>query len=147
MQLKVHVTNDPIERCQRSLPPFFFQTVYNRATTAFQAVISEVIIVGLLFAMRSCEFCTATGTRKTKIATLDCVRFTCKDNSTIAHDDDETFIAFVVSIEFVDPKNGEYMERTTNKNDGNLTLNSVRVQASIVRHLRNYPDASDSADV
>ena len=56
LQLKGYGNDDPLERRQRALPPFFFRVTYEKSSSRLETAISETIIVAYFFAMRSCEF-------------------------------------------------------------------------------------------
>ena len=63
---------------------------------------AEVIIVGLFYVMRSCEFSSTYGERKTEIIKLGGIRFLTARNYTVSHQDDDIFVASSVSCLFED---------------------------------------------
>ena len=73
--------------------------------------------------------------------------FSKKNSSTIDHEDDDIFLALVVSITFVDQKNGEKKERTTQESTGGLFMNASGQLSSLISALRIHPDSRNDAPI
>ena len=99
--------------------------------------------------MRSCEYSTVSGERKTKRLTLNSIRFFTLIHGTIReinHSSTEIYNADVVSITFVFQKNGE-KEATITQHQSKNQLCPVKPWASKVTKIRSYPGSKDNTPV
>ena len=117
--------------------------------STFDNAISQHIIGALFFAMRSCEYSTVTGTRKTQRLTLGNIKFykLINDfNHELPHSSPHLADADVVSITFVKQKNGE-KEATITQHQSNNTLCPVKAWAAITSRIRLYKGTTDNTPV
>ena len=96
-------------KSQACIPLAVFKHMIGQAkNSTFDNAISQHIIGALFFAMRSCEYSTVTGTRKTQRLTLGNIKFykLINDfNHELPHSSPHLADADVVSITFVKQKN------------------------------------------
>ena len=97
--------------------------------------------------MRSYEFSLLYREQKTEIIKLGSIWFLTARNYTVSHQDDNIFLASSASCLFEDQKNIERIERTTNKNNGDLLLNPMHIYNSIVCHLRKHTTTNDQTPI
>lgn len=148
--LKGYKDDDPATKSQACIPLTVFEHMLKQAKNSkFDTAISQLIIGALFFAMRSCEYSTVKGTRKTKRLTLGDIRFykLIKGyNQEIKHSSPEIANADVVSITFIKQKNGE-KESTITQHQSNNKLCPVKAWAAIIARIRAYKSSTDSTPV
>lgn len=91
--------------------------------------------------MRSCEYLTITGTRKTKRLCLRNIRF-FRGGREIKHTDKTLPSSDYISITFEDQKNGDKNDTITMQCAYDLVLCPVRAWAKIVQRISSYPSAT-----
>ena len=107
---------------------------------------TDLIILAFFFAMRSCEYVTATPPGRTKTITLGCITFWTESRQLVPHDDPRLYqISVYVRIVFLDQKNGEKFEVRSQKRTGDPDLCPVICAARAVRRvLKYFPDCDES---
>ena len=100
--------------------------------------------MALFFAIYSCELSVRFGECQPVTVALNCILFLRSADTAAPHDNDDVFIVFSVSIEFVIAKNEDQIERATNKSIGDRLMSPVNARASIVRRLHLHLKSSDS---
>ena len=98
------------------------------------------------FGMRSCEYLSVTGHRKTRQLTVENIRF-FKNNTELKEKTNE-FILFAdtVSITFVFQKNRKKMITVTQPRSGK-TICPVNIWAKIVRRVLGYDGTSETTKI
>jgi len=74
-QLRGYVNSDPGEVPQQALCSEVLEKLHSLASSHQDKCITSLLIVGYFFAMRSCEYCSVQGTRRTKTIRLKGIRF------------------------------------------------------------------------
>ena len=96
--------------------------------------------------MRSCEYLTVAGERKTKLLCLRNIRF-FRHGREIKHNDPLLSASDYVAITFENQKNGERNDTITMHNACDLILCPVVTWAKIVQRVSNIPGASPNSTV
>ena len=137
-------------KSQACLPLAVFEYMVKHSTkSTYDTAITQLVIGALFFAMRSCEYSTVKGERKTKRLNVGNIRFYKLINGLnqeISHFSPEIVNADVVSITFVFQKNGE-KEATITQHQSNNKLCPVAAWAAIITRIRSYPNTTDSSPV
>ena len=79
---------------------------FHQATPVDACLGPLATILAFFFAMRSCEYLTITGERRTKLLRVQDLRF-FQDRTDITHDNTTNHLADIICIMFRDQKNGE----------------------------------------
>lgn len=96
--------------------------------------------------MRSCEYLKVSGERRTKIVSLKNNRF-FKGKRELNHSDPNLSSASIGSITFELQKKDEKNDTVTHHRSNHKVICPVITWAKIVKHIRRYPDSSDSSTV
>ena len=108
--IKGYKDEDPAVKSQACLPLAVFEYMVKQSTkSTYDTAITQLIIGALFFAMRSCEYSTVKGDRKTKRLNVGNIRFyklINGMNQEISHSFPEIANTDVVSITFVFQNNG-----------------------------------------
>ena len=126
---------------QKAIPPSILQQLQLNTSTNRAIAISQLAIGAWFFAMRSCEYLTVFGERKTKRLCLRNLRF-FREGREIKHTDRTLPSCDYVSITFEDQKNGEKNDTITMQCAYDLVLCPVRAWATIIQRIYTYPSAS-----
>jgi hypothetical protein len=105
-----------------------------------------LFIGAFFFAMRSCEYVKVQGTQKTKLLTVQNIRFFI-GNRQIKHSEPSLSSADCVSITFDHQKRDIKNDVITQHRSGDRILCPVKVWAAIIRHISSYPGSSASDSV
>ena len=110
--------------------------------TTRNKVIGELTTGALFFGMRSCEYLTVEGTRKTKLLRIRNIRF-FKHRTELKKSKDSTEIlqATTISITFEFQKNSE-KDETVIMHRNKKELCPVKAWATITHRILNYPGAT-----
>ena len=100
------------------------------------AIAADLAILGLFFAMRSCENTTTPKPGKTKTVDMVGVIFLDNNKREIPHDHPGLSMAAHVTLLFADQKNGDKNARRTQKRTDDPVLCPVRRAASLVERIR-----------
>ena len=95
----------------------------------------------IFFAMRSCEYLTVQGDRKTKQLRLRNIRF-YRHGKEILHHDPTLLNSDYISITFEDQKNGKQFDTITIQSARDLLLCPVRTWGNIIQLLFKCPGTS-----
>jgi len=119
---------------------------YHLAVSSFDKALCQLFIGAFFFAMRSCKYVKVQGPRKTKILTVQKIRFFV-GNHPLQYSDKNLASADCVSITF------EYRKREV-KNDiitqhrlGDPIICPVKSWAAIVKRILSYSGSSSSYSV
>ena len=74
-QIRGYIKDDPVQKHQKCLPMGVFKKLYSNDATPLSTVIGELAAGALFFGMRSYEYSSVPGDRKTKLLTVRNVRF------------------------------------------------------------------------
>ena len=137
-----YVDADPSVKQEEALPLSVFRTLLANDFSPTDAAMGELATGAFFFGMRSCEYLTVTGNRKTKQLTVKDIRF-FKNNVELT-DKRSPFIEFAdtVSITFVFQKKKRKMVTVTQPRSGN-TICPVRIWARIILRVLSYKGSSD----
>ena len=122
-----------------------FERLWRNKATKFDAAIGELVNGALFFAMRSCEYSTVTGERKTKLLTINDIRF-FKNRKRMGNSNRNLHTADTVSITFRFQKNKHKDETITQYRSG-LTPCPVKAWAAIVTRVLSYPGTTGNSTV
>ena len=100
------------------------------------AIAADLAVVGLFFAMRSCENTTTPKPGKTKTVDMLGVTFLDREKREIPHDHPGLTLAVFVTFLFADQKNGEKNDRRTQERTDDPVLCPVRRAASLIERIR-----------
>ena len=145
-QIAGYVDADPSVKQEKALPLSVFRALLANTFSPTDAAMGELATGAFFFGMRSCEYLTVTGSRKTKQLTVKDIRF-FKNNVELT-DKRSPFIEFAdtVSITFVFQKNKQKMITVTQPRSGK-TICPVRIWAKIILRIMSYKGSSDRTKV
>ena len=78
-QIQGYITDDPAPKHERCLPLSVYRRIHSTDVCLLTEALGQLIIISLFFGMRSCEYTTTSGTRKTKLIQLEDIRFFIKN--------------------------------------------------------------------
>ena len=120
--------------------------MHNDALTDVDKAISELTIGGFFYAMRSCEYSSTSGERRTKILRIRNIEFRYR-NRVIDHSDPNLARAETVSITFEYQKRDERDEVITHHHSGDPLLCPVRSWAKVVKRILSYSGTDPNTKV
>lgn len=144
--MKGYKNADPASKPQKALPPSVFRSVASVTITPLDVAIGQLVIGAFFFAMRSCEYSTVSGERRTKLLSLKSIRF-FKDKKLLPHDSPHLHLADSVSITFEFQKNDQRDETITMHRTADPTLCPVRSWSAIVTRIWSYPGVTADTPV
>jgi hypothetical protein len=106
----------------------------------------ELLIGAFFFAMRSCEYVSITGPRKTKRLALRDIRF-FKGRRLLSHNDTLLHLADYVSITFELQKKDTKNDTITQHKSSDQVLCPDKIWAKIVQRISSYPNSSKNTTV
>jgi hypothetical protein len=145
-QLKGYKNNDPGSKPQKALPPSVIREVATITNTPLDLAIAQLVVGAFFFAMRSCEYSTVSGERRTKLLQVSNIRF-FKNKKEVPHSSPHLHLADCVSITFTFQKNEHRDETITMHRTLDPTLCPVRSWAAIITRLWSYDDTTTSTTV
>jgi hypothetical protein len=145
-QLRGYKSTDPGEKPQVALTGSILRKFYQLALSPFDKAMCQLFIGAFFFAMRSCEYVKVQGPRKTKLLTLQNIRFFI-GNRQIKHSDPVLLSAECVSITFEHQKRDVKNDVITQHRSGDKILCPVRMWAAIVKRIYSYSGSSASDPV
>ncbi len=137
-QLKGYVNADPGETPQQALSAEVLEKLYKLSTTPEDKAIARLLIVGFFFAMRSCEYSSVTGSRRTKIIRLKGIRFFLGKRE-LPHSSPILHRTTSVSLTFEYQKNDSRNETVTAHATFHRTMCPVTQLVHTVRRLWSIP--------
>ena len=145
-QLAGYVDADPSKKQEKALPLSVFRTLLKNNFTPLDIALGQLATGAFFFGMRSCEYLTVKGYRKTKQLTVKNIRFF--KNNVELKDKCNEFILFAdtVSITFVFQKNKKKMVTVTQPRSGK-TICPVNMWAKIILRILGYEGTSDDTKV
>jgi hypothetical protein len=106
----------------------------------------ELFIGAFFFAMRSCEYLTVNGTRKTKLLSIKNIRFFL-GKKRLKHSDKNLHLASSVSITFEEQKRGTKNDTITHHRTTDPLLCPVKIWSKIVKRISAYPSSNPDTTV
>jgi hypothetical protein len=142
--LKGIESTDPLPQRQKALTPAFLVDLHKYAQVSEgkgEEHTADLIRGAYFFAMRACEFCRTESAGRTKRLKLENITFRGEKNEVVEYDDpDLETKANFVTICFVDQKNGNRMEKRSQRRSGVPILCPIEAWAAVVkRHRRDFP--------
>ncbi|KAI2510458.1 hypothetical protein MHU86_3878 [Fragilaria crotonensis] len=150
-QLRGYALDDP-EPCQRqALPAAVVEVVAQVKTTETHRAIGQLVTGAFFFAMRSCEYSEASGSRRTKTVQIGDIIFRRGGDTIESSIESVLATADTVSITYRTQKNGDrgvtVTQHRTRANPG-TGLCPVRALAGLVSRISAYElDATEWKDV
>jgi hypothetical protein len=152
---KAFANADPAPKRQRAITPKLLRGMYTLAGLEFEvtrdtpaAIATDLAILGLFFAMRSCENTTTPKPGRTKIVDMIGVIFLDSDKREIPQNHPGISLAAHVTLLFADQKNRDKNARRTQKRTDDPVLCPVRRAASLIERIRRLvPGFSGSTTI
>ena len=111
-QKRGHLNQDPSTTHQKAITPQFLRYQHQLAVTTKEKALAQLATGAFFFAMRSCEYLSVSGARRTRLLELQNIRF-FKANKELLHNDPRLCTADTVSITFYFQKNDERDDTVT----------------------------------
>jgi hypothetical protein len=138
--------NDPPEKPQQALSAEVIERLEALSTTETDQNIASLLIVGYFFAMRSCEYCTVQGSRRTKTIRLKGIRFFLGRRE-LPHNSPLLHKATSVTLLFEFQKNDSRNETVTAHRTYHRKMCPVLQLVAIVRRIRALPGTTDDTPI
>jgi hypothetical protein len=145
-QLRGYANTDPGEVPQQALCSEVLEKLHSLATSPEDKCIMQLLTVGYFFAMRSCEYCTVQGTRRTKIIRLQGIRFFL-GKRLLPHNSPNLHHATSVKVTFEFQKNDSRNESVTAHRTFHPTMCPVIQLVHLVRRLLAIPGTTDDTPI
>jgi hypothetical protein len=144
--MRGYVNADPGETPQQAIHTDVLEKLHELSTSPTDKNITQLLIVGFFFAMRSCEYCSTPGTRRTKIIRLKGIKFylgkkLLPHNSPILHK------ATSVTLLFEYQKNDSRNETVTAHKTYHPFLCPVIQLVNLVRRLLAIPGTTEDTPI
>ena len=136
-QLRGYRATDPAEKRQIAISGSVLREFYRLSLSAMDKVRCELFIGAFFFAMRSCEYLSVQGKRKTKLLCIRNVKF-FQGKRVVKHSDPLLHLASSVSITFEEHKRGSKGDTITHHRTKDSVLCPVKVWAKIVSRILSY---------
>ena len=144
--MKGFKNSDPGPTSQKAISPRVIRAIAAATDTPLDRAIGQLVVGAFFFAMRSCEYSSVSGERRTKLLELRNIRF-YKNNRELSAASNFLHLADCVSITFFFRKNEQHDETITMHQTQDPTLCPIRSWAAICSQTREYPDATPSTPV
>lgn len=145
-QIQGYINSDPVQKHQKCLPMGIFRRMYQNTATPLSTAIDQLTAGALFFGMRSCEYSTVRGDRKTKLLTLANITF-LRGNKVIPKSTTmDLSMATAVSICFTRQKNNE-REAVITMHRTRHGLCPVTIWGQITRRILSYSGATLQSSV
>ena len=142
-QIAGFIDADLSKRQQKALPLCVFSTMYRNVFTPMDEAMGQLVCGAFFFGMRSCEYLTVSGTRKTKRLRIRNIRFfknnlplTDKRNPVLRYAD-------TVSVTFEFQKNKQKNITVSQPRSGK-EICPVIIWAQLVQRILAYKDSSEN---
>ena len=145
-QISGYVDADPSVKQEKALPVSVFRKLLANNFCPTDTAMGQLATGAFFFGMRSCEYLSVTGHRKTKRLTVKDIRF-FKNNVELT-DKKSPLIEFAdtVSITFVFQKNKRKMITVTQPRSGK-TICPVRIWAKIILRILSHNGTSEKTKI
>jgi len=145
-QLKGYTNDDPAETPQQAISAEVLERLYHLSTLPLDKHIIDLLIIAFFFAMRSCEYCKVTGSRRTKIIRLKGIRFFLGKRE-LPHNSPNLHLATSVTLTFEYQKNDMRDEHVTAHCTHHPFMCPVVQLVKLVRRLRSIPGTTDNTPI
>jgi hypothetical protein len=145
-QLHGYSSNDDPESPQVAITASVLREFYRLSISDVDKALCELFIGAFFFAMRSCEYMKVSGPRKTKLLTLNNIRF-FQGRRLLPHNDKFLHLAECVSITFELQKKDSKNNIITQYRSEDKVLCPVKIWASIVPRIITYPNSTNNTTV
>jgi hypothetical protein len=146
LQFAAYKQDDPPQKIQRALTLDFITQVFAEQHTPADRCFGPLLILAFFFAMRSCEYLTVSGPRKTKLLRVRDLQF-FRNRIDISSDTNQLHTADVVCITFQDQKNGEKADTITLHRTPDPITCPVKQAATIVASIRIIPGCTSDTPI
>ena len=145
-QLRGYSNTDPGEKPQQALSADVIEKLHAMSLLPDDKIKANLLIVAFFFAMRSCEYSTVSGTRRTKIIRLGGIRFYI-GKRLIPHDSPILHRATSGTLLFEYQKNDSRNETVTAHKTYHPTMCPVIQLVILVRRLLAIPGANQHTPI
>ncbi|MGH7974184.1 MAG: hypothetical protein ACREBR_01565 [bacterium] len=145
-QFRGYKNQDSAERPQHAISATVLRTIFSLRQSPIDEAIAQLLIGAFFFAMRSCEYCNVTGSRRTKLLTLGNLRF-LTGKKELHHKDDNLSQADTISITFEFQKRDTRNDIITMPRSGDPILCPVKAWAFLTQRILAYPGCTSSSPV
>jgi hypothetical protein len=146
LQFTSYRNDDPAPKSQRALTLDFIIRVFLEQGTPVDCCFGPLLVLAFFFALRSCEYLTVTGPRKTKLLRVRDIRFFL-NKADITHNLASLHRADIVCVTFQDQKNGEKSETITMSCTNDPIACPVIQAATIVNRVLTIPGATPDSSI
>jgi hypothetical protein len=140
-QLKGYKNSDPSARPQKALTPSLLRELSRNNDGPLNQATHQLARGAFFFAMRSCEYLSVTGERRTKRLRLGNLKF-IRTNRTLSLDDPLLALADTIAITFEFQKNDQRDETVVMHCSGDPLLCPIRAWAAVVMRILSYSGTS-----
>jgi hypothetical protein len=137
-QSRGHTNCDRGTKSEKAITASVLRRMWEIAKTPQEKHLARLAIGAFFFAMRSCEYLTVSGERRTKRVCIRNIRF-YRGHEELSHDDPDLAFCDSVTITFEYQKRDERDETVTMYATGDTLLCPVRAWASIVQIVLHQP--------
>jgi hypothetical protein len=145
-QLRGYSSTDKPESPQVAITASVLREFYKLSLSEVDKALCELFIGAFFFAMRSCEYVTVSGPRKTKLLCLRNIRF-YQGRRLLPHSNPLLHLAECVSITFELQKKDSKNDVITQFRSEDSLLCPVKTWAKIIRRIASYPSSSKETTV
>ena len=145
-QLRGYRSSDAPEKRQIAISGSVLREFYRLALSNMDKARCELFIGAFFFAMRSCEYVTVYGKRKTKLLSVKNIRFFI-GKRLVNHSDKNLHLASSVSITFKEQKRGTKNDTITHHRTNDPLLCPVKIWSSIIKRILSYPSSDENSTV
>ena len=144
--MKGYTDADPLPRQQKALPLSVFHALHNNTFTPLDEALGQLACGAFFFGMRSCEYLTVQGTRKTRRLKVRNIRFFKNNTEVVDQLSPLVLQAETVSITFEFQKNRQKMITVTKLRSGKKIC-PVLVWGKIIQRVLSYKGTSKDTPV
>jgi len=145
-QLRGYRSTDVPERRQIAISGAVLREFHRLALSQMDKARCELFIGAFFFAMRSCEYLTVSGPRKTKLLSIKNIRFFMGKRQ-LTHSDKNLHLASSVSITFEEQKRGTKNDTITHHRTNDPLLCPVKIWSKIIQRIIKYPTSNQDTTV
>ena len=145
-QLSGYVDVDSSNKQEKALPLSVFRKMLENKFTPVDEAMGQLAVGAFFFGMRSCEYLTVRGTRKTRQLTVRNIRFFKNNTELKVKTSNFILYADTVSITFTFQKNRKKMITVTQPRSGK-PICPVIVWAKIILRILSYEGSTEDTNV
>ncbi len=149
-QIKGMKNTDPGTVAQKALPVSVYREIHHQAklhndasAQMLASTVADLLTIAFFWCMRSCEYSSVTGPRRTKLLCFRNIRLFDKNNKPIQHNADNIDQATSVSITFEFQKKDIRDDTISHQRSGDKTnggrMCPVKACISLIRRARQFP--------